>query len=58
MELTDEMGKELISAYKNINWKSDDFITHLFNLGKMVGKVNTEDIDEVYNGEKMCQFNN
>lgn len=46
VELTDEMRKDLISAYKNINWKSDDSVSHLLKLGVSVGKVRDEDIDE------------
>lgn len=44
--LTDEMRSELISAYRNVNWKSDDSITHLLSLGKSAGKIRAEDIDE------------
>lgn len=44
--LTDEMRSELISAYRNVNWKSDDSITHLLSLGKSAGKIRADDIDE------------
>lgn len=46
LRLTDEMRSDLIFAYNNVNWKSDESVKQLLNLGRSVGKITGDDIDE------------